>query len=771
MVSAPVCASCVAGCSPTSGYAADADRARRGARGALHPQSTYGGLNSYPRLGSPPVGLVHGADGRVLRNGTPRTESGPEGSSSQRNVPCAAGTPGLSRVGSPSGGAPKSTAGARSAPWFPHAGVGTSSAGGCPPGCSGLDVDILCGWYGQSVASQSLYRKYRPQKFSELVGQAHVVNALRSAVRDDRVGHAYLFSGPRGTGKTTTARILAKALNCTALGDDGEPCGECDNCVAITDGTFFDMFELDAASNRGIDDVRGVVESTALGLGPDARTKVFVLDEAHMLTDAASNALLKTLEEAPSHVVFILATTNPEKVLPTIRSRTQHFEFTLLTTQELVARLGDLCSREGVDADPAALEVIATAGAGSARDAESLLDQALAHGTGRLDAEQVAALFGGTAFAARTRILEAIANEDSAGALVALAELLDSGHEPRRVAEDLLEATRDAFLLTAAAGRVRIAAPVDAQDRLRELGDSLGNAALVRVIETVGQAVTDMRGVDAADPRLVLEVALVRLSRRDAGPPLQTVVERIERLERGAASGASGSSEAPGMSTPPSRSGPPLVPDAPPARAGRPTLGALRREAGAQVGEAPAIPSVAPEPEVTEAPVEADSIDLDDVILAWGAIVPELSPATRSAVQHAQPLRIDADVLVFGVAPQMLGAARERFKSQADVVRDALVARVGCRFKFKLEAAPEFAVDMPDADAAADGNADADVEPDDAPRLEAREERAPDLPPDLLPDVVDPEEATEIPPESEPPPVSRLRTELGATVVEELPRE
>ena len=352
----------------------------------------------------------------------------------------------------------------------------------------------------------------------------------------------------------------------------------CANCVAVTAGTFFDMFELDAASNRGIDDVRGVVESTALGLGPDARTKVFVLDEAHMLTDAASNALLKTLEEAPSHVVFILATTNPEKVLPTIRSRTQHFEFMLLTTEELVERLGDLCSREGVDADPAALEVIATAGAGSARDAESLLDQALAHGTGRLDGEFAAALFGGTAFAARTRILEAIASEDSAGALVALADLLDSGHEPRRVAEDLLEATRDAFLLTAAAGRVRIAAPADEQDRLRVLGDSLGNAALVRVIETVGQAVTDMRGVDAADPRLVLEVALVRLSRRDAGPPLQTVVERIERLERGAASGASGAA---GRSTPPSSPEPPLVPDAPPARAGRPTLGALRREAGA----------------------------------------------------------------------------------------------------------------------------------------------------------------------------------------------
>jgi DNA polymerase-3 subunit gamma/tau len=227
------------------------------------------------------------------------------------------------------------------------------------------------------VAYQSLYRKYRPQRFSELVGQEHVTTALRNAVRDGRVGHAYLFSGPRGTGKTTTARVIAKALNCTNLGDDGEPCGACESCVGIAEGRSLDVFEQDAASRNLKEDMqdllRGVATSAASG-----HRKVYILDEVHMLGPGAVASLLKTLEEPPEHVVFVLATTNPERVLPTIKSRTQHFEFTLLTSDEIIGRLASICAQEGVEADEESLAVIATAAAGSARDAESLLDQATA---------------------------------------------------------------------------------------------------------------------------------------------------------------------------------------------------------------------------------------------------------------------------------------------------------------------------------------------------------------------------------------------------------
>ena len=596
------------------------------------------------------------------------------------------------------------------------------------------------------MAYQSLYRKYRPQRFSELVGQEHVTTALRNAVRDGRVGHAYLFSGPRGTGKTTTARLLAKALNCTNRADDGDPCGVCESCVAIAEGSSLDVIEVDAASKSKVDDMRDLLERVAY-LSAGGAKKVYILDEVHMLSTGAEAALLKTLEEAPEHVVFVLATTDPLKVAPTIRSRTQHYEFTLYTVDEIVGHLADVCEREGVEADREALTVIARAGAGSMRDSLSLLDQAIAHG--RIDVEQVNALFGGTAFAGRLAVLRAVADEDVAGALVALGELLDAGHEPRRLTEDLLVTVRDAFLLTSARGRVRVDLPADDQEALGALGEQLGAPTLVRTLETLGQAVVDMRGTDAADPRLVLEIALVRLARREAGTPVQALAERVDRLERSRGTTASGTAPAPDASGE----------DASGARSGR-SFAELRRRRG-PTDPAPPAESPPPAPPVaasadTRADTPADAptveapageVDIDDVIVAWAEILPELPPATRAAVREAQPLAVDDGVITFGVPKAHYETALPRFRKEADNIRAALSQKLGRRMMFKPVAHDGFDADPVTA------SAPLDEEPPDDEMLD-------------LSEMVD--DATEVPAVDS---VSLITQSLGATVVEEVPRD
>ena len=375
------------------------------------------------------------------------------------------------------------------------------------------------------MAYQSLYRRYRPRRFSEVRGQEHVVGALRNAVNNQTEGHAYLFSGPRGTGKTSTARILAKALNCENL-QGGEPCCECTPCQDMEAGRSFDLFELDAASNNGVDAIRDLIERTAVG--SPGRTKVYILDEVHMLSPGASNALLKTLEEPPDHVRFVLATTDPQKVLPTIRSRTQHYEFQLLSAQELETYVRWINNDADLDVDDGAIAWVVRQGRGSARDTLSALDQVVAAGGVVTRVEPVEQLF------------VALAEHDSGVAVAAVAEALAQGHDPRVLGKAFLDALRDTFLLSLGVDVPHLMA--EDATHLGSWAKRLGTPLLTRAMEAVGAALVDMR--QAADPRVPLEVALVRLT--SAGDDsLDALVQRIEQLERALAAGVPAPTGAP----------------------------------------------------------------------------------------------------------------------------------------------------------------------------------------------------------------------------------
>jgi DNA polymerase-3 subunit gamma/tau len=367
---------------------------------------------------------------------------------------------------------------------------------------------------GAAPAHQSLYRRYRSQRFSELVGQDHVVRALRNAVAHNTTGHAYLFSGPRGTGKTSTARILAKALNCTDL-HEGEPCGVCPSCVAITEGTSFDVHELDAASNNGVDAIRDLIERTALG--SPGRTKVYILDEVHMLSKQAEAALLKTLEEPPSHVVFVLATTDPQKVSATIRSRCQPFEFHLLPSDELEQHVRFVIADAHLEVNEDAIEAVMRQGAGSARDTLSALDQVAASGGVVVDS------------VSPDDLAEALIERDTAAALTAVAQAVAAGRDARALTEALVSHLRDMFLALQAPSLLQL--PDTAVARVTDQAKRYGAAAVVRAMEVLGELLVELR--HAPDPRLLLDVSLVRLTNANLDTSSASLLERIERLEHG----------------------------------------------------------------------------------------------------------------------------------------------------------------------------------------------------------------------------------------------
>jgi DNA polymerase-3 subunit gamma/tau len=359
----------------------------------------------------------------------------------------------------------------------------------------------------------SLYRRFRPGRFVELRGQDHVVRALQGAVKNQRVSHAYLFSGPRGTGKTTTARILAKALNCENP-HDGDACNICASCVAITKGTSLDVTELDAASNNGVDDIRDI--TAGAWHGTPGSWKVYIFDEVHQLSKAASAALLKTLEEPPPHVVFVLATTDPHKVMPTIRSRTQHLEFRLFNGETLSSLLHEVEHAAGLSVDDATIEAAVRLGRGSARDALSALDQLIATGS-TVDAQPE---FDG--------LFRALVDADAVAALKSLAELTREGWDPEQLAENFAAEVRQVFLLQVAP---QVADAVDSdRDRLIEWGSQLGLPRTVRVLETVGRAMREMKS--APEKIVILEVAMVRLIRPELDNTVEALDARVTKLER-----------------------------------------------------------------------------------------------------------------------------------------------------------------------------------------------------------------------------------------------
>lgn len=378
---------------------------------------------------------------------------------------------------------------------------------------------------------QALYRKYRPQTFDDLIGQGHVTTTLAREVADGRVAHAYLFTGPRGTGKTTTARILAKALNCGSRAPDGAPCNRCGSCVAITEGTSLDVLELDAASHNSVDDIRDIQVSVTTVASTAGSKRVFVLDEAHMLSKAAGNALLKTLEEPPDHVHFVLATTEPYKLLDTIRSRSQRFDFHPVPVEELAGHLSVIAEREGYKTDPQALIAISRHASGSVRDSLSLLEQVAALGAGEVDLGGVRRALGLADSEAFLILVESLAAHDAKAALELVARLAAEGVDLRRFVAETLGFFRGVFLAHYAPNLAEIAdEPEDVYEMWRRASRLITAGDTLRAIDLLGDALIRLR--EGREERLMTELAVIKLTRPETATDTESLLARVERMER-----------------------------------------------------------------------------------------------------------------------------------------------------------------------------------------------------------------------------------------------
>ncbi len=365
------------------------------------------------------------------------------------------------------------------------------------------------------MSTQALYLKYRPQTFEEVVGQEPITRTLRNALRAKKIRHAYLFTGPRGTGKTTVARLLAKAVNCIGP-EDSRPCNQCPLCIAVNEGRLLDLIEIDAASNRGIDEIRDIREK--VGFRPnEGEYKVYVLDEAHMLTEPAFNALLKTLEEPPPHVIFALVTTDPHKIPATIVSRCQRFDFRRISIEAVVGRLATIAEKEGVQIEPDALEFIAQQGTGALRDSISLLDQLTTYGT-EITLDQVQMVLGMVKSEAAGDLVAALTKDDVAGGLDLINQVVRDGADPRQFGREVVEFLRGLLLIKQGAGARLLNVTAEAEDRMEELAGRLPMPRLMEAIRLFNEAATDLKSGLQAIPQLPLEMALVQCTLESAAP-------------------------------------------------------------------------------------------------------------------------------------------------------------------------------------------------------------------------------------------------------------
>lgn len=377
---------------------------------------------------------------------------------------------------------------------------------------------------------QAFYRKYRPQSFSEIVGQDHVTSTLLREVVEGKVSHAYLFAGPRGTGKTTTARVLAKALNCQDRGPAGEPCNVCSSCVGVTEGSSLDVIELDAASHNKVEDIREIRVNVGTVASVSGARRVYILDEAHMLSRAASNALLKTLEEPPEHVHFILATTEPYKLLDTVRSRSQRFDFHPIGVEVMSDYLDTVAEREGFRATAEGLTAIAHHAQGSVRDGMSLLEQVAALGDGSVDAPGVSAALGLVDSEAFDRLAKAIVDDDPKAGLELVAEIVSSGSDLRRFVSESLAYFRGVFLAHYAPNIEEIVdESPDRIDRWRQMARHMPAGDVIQAIDQLSEALLRLR--EGREERLVVELALIRLTRHDTASDPVSLAARLGRLE------------------------------------------------------------------------------------------------------------------------------------------------------------------------------------------------------------------------------------------------